>query len=350
MSYNCTHKIRNHFKVLVRKAFHIVALFVFIGMWHYSSAQDPHFSQFYGNPLYLNPALEVNTQCGRAILDYRNQWPAVSNAYITFTGSYDQSVPGINSGFGILAMSDRQGDGALVRNSFAAFYSYKLKVSDPILISFGVEASYYMENLNWNKLIFADQIDPTTGNVNPGTIENPPENNRVSVFDFAAGAILSYYDKWFVGFATHHLTQPNLSFYSNTTAKMPMRFTAHGGLTINLSEGGLGNENKEDFIIQPQLLYMQQENFKQLNAGLYFSKSILVVGAWFRHNFSNPDAVIALVGLQFNHIKVGYSYDFTISNIGGSSGGAHEVSFAWNFCLYKQGKRMRIRAIKSPTF
>ncbi|NOX85464.1 MAG: type IX secretion system membrane protein PorP/SprF [Chlorobi bacterium] len=328
----------------------IIVIFLLAGWGISSSAQDPQFSQFYANPLYLNPALAGNAQCGRAILNYRNQWPALSKAYITYNASYDMSIPKINSGVGILAMSDRQGSGALIRNAISAFYSYKLKVSEPILISFGVEAKYYMEKLDWNKLIFADQIDPTTGNVDPSTNEKPPENDRVSVFDFSAGAILSYYDKWFVGVAAHHLTQPNLSFYNNGDSKLPLRFTVHGGISVNLSEGGLGNQNTEDFIISPQLLYMQQENFKQLNAGLYFSKSILVVGAWFRHNFSNPDAAIAMVGLQFSNIKVGYSYDFTISNIGGSSGGAHEVSFAWNFCLYKQEKRMRIRAIKSPSF
>ncbi len=348
--YNCTRKIIPQLIVLVRKVFRSVFILLFLGIWQYSIAQDPEFSQFYANPLYLSPALAGNTQCGRLILNYRNQWPALSKAYITYGASYDMSIPKINSGVGILAMSDRQGSGALIRNSISAFYSYKLKVSDPILISFGVEAKYYMEKLDWNKLIFADQIDPTTGNINPSTDETPPDNNQVSVFDFSAGTILSYYDKWFVGIAVHHLTQPNLSFYNNSNAKLPMRFTVHGGITVNLTEGGLGNKSNSDFILEPQLLYMQQENFQQLNAGLYFSKSILVVGAWFRHNFSNPDAFIALVGLQFNNIRIGYSYDFTLSNIGGSSGGAHEISFAWNFCLYKQEKRMRIRAIKSPGF
>jgi hypothetical protein len=97
-------------------------------------------------------------------------------------------------------------------------------------------------------------------------------------------------------------------------------------------------------------MYMQQEHFKQLNVGLYVSRNPIVLGAWFRHNFSNPDAIVALIGLKFNNIRVGYSYDYTVSNIGGSSGGAHEISFAWNFCIYKQESRRRIRAIKSPSF
>lgn len=315
-----------------------------------SQAQDAQFSQFYANPLFLNPALAGFTECGRVNLNYRNQWPALANAYITYSASYDQNIEGINSGIGFLAMSDRQGDGALVRNSISAFYSYHLQVSEPIVISFGVQGSYYMESLDWNKLVFADQIDPTTGNINPTTGETPPTSDQVSTVDFSAGAVMAYYDQWFLGVAVNHLTQPNISFYDNSDSKLPMKFTFHGGVNINLSEGGLGNYNSEDWVLAPQLLYMQQESFRQMNVGLYVSKNPLVLGVWYRYDFTNPDAVVAMVGVNFENIRVGYSYDFTVSNLGGSSGGAHEVTFAWDFCIYKQASRRRIRAIKSPSF
>jgi type IX secretion system PorP/SprF family membrane protein len=332
------------------KRFRLTIFSIILFTWGISQAQDPQFSQFYANPLYLNPALAGFIDCGRVNLNYRNQWPSLSNAYITYSASYDQNIPGINSGFGILAMSDRQGDGALVRNSIAGFYSYHLQVSEPIVISFGIEGRYYQEALDWNKLVFADQIDPTTGNINPGTSEAPPTNDNIAVVDFAAGAVMSYTDQWFVGIAVHHLTEPNISFYDNTDSNLPMKFTIHGGVNVNLSQGMLGNNGDEDWVLEPQLLYMQQEGFRQLNAGLYLSRMPLVLGAWFRHNFSNPDAFVALIGLRFNNIRFGYSYDATVSNIGGSSGGAHEISFAWNFCIYKQEKRRRIRAINSPSF
>lgn len=335
-------------KVMIKRL-RLTILAMILFSWGLVQAQDPQFSQFYANPLYLNPALAGFVDCGRVNLNYRNQWPSLSNAYITYSASYDQSLPGINSGFGILAMSDRQGDGALVRNSVAGFYTYQLRISEPLVISFGIEGRYYQEALDWNKLIFADQIDPTTGNIG-STNETRPTNDNISVLDFAAGAVLAHTDQWFVGVAVHHLTQPNISFYDNADSKLPMKFTLHGGVNINLSQGGLGNNHKDDWVLEPQLLYMQQEGFKQLNAGLYITRMPLVLGAWFRSNFSNPDAFVALVGLQFSNIKFGYSYDATVSNIGGSAGGAHEITFAWNFCIYKQAKRRKIRAIKSPSF
>jgi hypothetical protein len=83
---------------------------------------------------------------------------------------------------------------------------------------------------------------------------------------------------------------------------------------------------------------------------LYINKYPFVVGGWFRHNFQNPDAVVALVGLTYNNLRVGYSYDFTVSQVGSKAGGAHEISFAWDFCIYKEKSRKHIRAIKSPSF
>ena len=318
--------------------------------WSVCMAQDPEFSQYYANPLYLNPAYAGATECGRLGLNYRNQYPSLSNAYVTFNASYDQSLPGINSGFGVLVMNDAQGDGGLIRTSAAAYYSYNLKVSKTIDIRFGVKGAYYQEKLNWNKFIFASQIDPTTGNINPDSGEPPPSKNNITAVDFAAGFVMNYVNKFFVGVAVDHLTQPSLSFYDNSDSKLPMKITVNGGVLINATSGGLGEASGDDIIIQPNVLFMQQEKFHQLSAGLYVSKYPFVLGTWFRHNFENPDAIVALVGITYNNFRVGYSYDFTISQVGGKAGGAHEISFAWDFCLYKESARRHIRAIKSPSF
>ncbi len=329
------------------------SFFIFVLLLLASSvakAQDPEFSQYYANPLYLNPAYAGSTDCGRLGLNYRNQYPSLSNAYVTYNISYDQSLPSINSGIGFLVMNDAQGDGGLVRTSIAAFYSYNLKVSNEINIRFGVKGAYYQEKLNWDKFIFASQIDPTTGNVTPGSGEPPPSKDNITAVDFAAGAVMSHTDKFFVGLAVDHLTQPTLSFYDNSDSKLPMKITLNAGAMINATSGGLGNAGGGDIMIQPNILYMQQEKFHQLSAGLYMVKYPFVLGGWFRHNFQNPDAVVALVGITYNNLRVGYSYDFTVSQMGGKAGGAHEISFAWDFCIYKESGRRHIRAIKSPSF
>ena len=236
------------------KYLRFISIFTFVLVfWGNVRAQDPAFSQFYANPLFLNPALAGATECGRLNLNYRNQWPAMGNAFITYGVSYDQNLESIKSGFGVVIMSDRQGDGALTRSSASLFYSYKLKVSDPITISFGVEGSYLQDHLDWDKLQFADQFNIETKQFDLPTSETPPSRNSVATPDFSVGAVMNYYDEWFAGVAVNHITEPDISFYDNTTSKLSMKYTVHGGVNVNLSKGMLGNFSQNDYLLQVNL-------------------------------------------------------------------------------------------------
>jgi len=76
------------------------------------NAQDPIFSQFYSAPLMLNPAFAGNTYEPRIAMNYRNQFPAVvdgSTAFATYAVSYEQFVPSLNSGVGLLIKTDNAG-------------------------------------------------------------------------------------------------------------------------------------------------------------------------------------------------------------------------------------------------
>ena len=75
-------------------------------------AQDPQFSQFYANPLYLNPAFAGTARCPRVVMNYRNQWPGIPGNFVTYSASYDQHVDDMNGGLGVLVMNDRAGAGA----------------------------------------------------------------------------------------------------------------------------------------------------------------------------------------------------------------------------------------------
>ncbi len=65
-----------------------------------ATAQDPQFTQFYANPLYLNPAFAGTARCPRVVMNYRNQWPALTGTFVTTSASYDQHVDGLNGWLG----------------------------------------------------------------------------------------------------------------------------------------------------------------------------------------------------------------------------------------------------------
>lgn len=308
-------------------------------------AQDPEYSQFYANPIYLNPSLAGATICPRLIGNYRNQWPSLGDAFITYNFSYDQYVNFLHGGIGVRFLSDRTAGGNLNSTTFNLTYAFKFRLTDHLFASAGVEAGYYQRALDWKGLLFEDMIDPQTGFTLP-TKENAPVNTSISTIDFSTGVMVWYDEILYGGIAVSHLTEPLIGFYNDNNSRLYMKYTVHAGSVINLGSGGF-DENKE-FSISPNILYQQQFKFHQLNVGTYLTFNYIVGGLWYRMNFENADAVITLVGIRYMNLQAGYSYDWTISRLGLGSGGAHEVSVAWQFPCAE--KRRHIHAIKCPRF
>jgi len=297
-------------------------------------AQDPQFSQFYANPLYLNPAFAGSARCPRAVLNYRNQWPAISGTFVTYSASYDQHIDPISGGLGILITNDVAGKGTLNTTRLSAIYSYQRALSKTWSVKVGFEVTYFQKSLNWDKLTFGDQIDPRRGFIYQ--TQDVQRGGVVSNIDFSSG-ILVFNETYFVGLASHHLAQPNESLIVGTS-RLPRRWTAHAGATypVGREENGV--------TLSPNVLYQVQGDFQQLNLGLYVSKSPFVAGVWYRWQ----DALIVMLGVQTESIRFGYSYDLTLNRLGIGTGGSHEISFAAQFNCRPPKKKFRV--INCPSF
>lgn len=340
-----------HFKagLMLHRILILLTVVTIILFNHQGKAQDAEFSQFYANPLYLNPALAGAEICPRAVVNYRNQWPGLANSFVTYNASYDQYIDKIHGGIGVLFNVDNAGEGMLKTTQAGLMYAFSLRAAENLFINMAVQGTFYQKSLNWEMLKFGDQIDPQQGFILP-TGETPPDNTSVIFPDFAAGVAFGWKGILHGGVAVHHLTEPNMAFYSQNKNVLPMKITGHLGVNINLEGGGMGfaEDNEPKFYIAPNLLYQQQGGFHQLNAGVYVIRLPIIIGAWFRHNFENADAVIALVGINYQNLKIGYSYDITLSKLKSNTGGAHEVSLAWQFICIE--KRRKLHAIKAPGF
>ena len=312
------------------------------------SAQDATFSQYYGNPTYLNPALAGSKIVPRLTLNYRNQWPAIPATFVTYAATYDQFVDKISGGVALMVMNDNQGDGTITSTSVGAMYSFRVNITREMTMNAGFQTTYIQNKLNWDKLVFGDQLQWGNLNTLPPTAETPPDRMNYGMIDFSTGLLFGFKQSMYFGVAAHHLNQPNNSFTSISDSRLDMKFTAHAGALIDMRQGLEGGDI-EDMSISPNILYQQQGKFHQLNIGLSLNMYPMVIGAWFRHNFENADAVIGLIGFQHEKLKVGYSYDYTISSLTNSaSHGAHEISFAWLFD--QRQKTFKHKAIKSPMF
>ena len=322
----------------------IVSSFIFITKT--ASAQDPAFTQFYSNALYLNPALTgaMNNGCPKASLNYRDQWPGIGRTYVTYSSSFDMRLNPLAGGLGLLVHQDQTGSGNLNTLNISLMYAYHLKVNRTLNINFGLEASYRSLSLDWSELTFGDQIDPTYGfiyNTQEDIINNP---DFVQYPDFSAG-IVGYTNTRFpayFGFAAHHITQPDQGFIS--VSNLPTKYTLHGGINFPL------NRYKNNITtISPNFLWQKQQSFNQFNWGLYVNRGPIVGGLWTRHSTKNFDAFIVMFGLVQDAFKFGYSYDITISKLGESNTyGAHEVSFT--LLLPCGSKKVRFNTISCPKF
>lgn len=325
----------------------ILAMFIFCGgpLW----SQDPQFSQFYANPLYTNPALTGASNNIRIGAIGRTQYTGIPNNYLTAAASFDAPMPSLGGGLGAMFTSDVAGDGRLSTNTFNISYAYSQQLSRSFYVRAGIQAGYYQRAYDWSKFKFGDQIDIQLGTFRPQTQEQQP-NDRVNLVNFAAGAIF-YSDKFYGGFAVHNLTEPNQSFYSpNSSAdefKLPRRYTAHAGANIALTQSRF---EEQKVIISPNVLYMQQRNYNQLNLGFYVKKQALTAGAWFRQTSRNSDAVILLVGLKFPKFRVGYSYDITVSDARTATQGSHELSMVFEIKPPAKSAKKVKKAMTCPEF
>jgi len=97
------------------KRFFVACVLIIVGsgLVNDAFAQDPQFTQFYANPIYLNPAFAGSKRCPRVNMNYRNQWPAISGTFVTYSASFDMDVNALHGGIGGHFMADRAGEGTL---------------------------------------------------------------------------------------------------------------------------------------------------------------------------------------------------------------------------------------------
>ncbi len=294
----------------------------------FASGQDVSFSQFYANPLYLNPAFSGSAGVPRATLQYRNQWHSFDNAFTTYSAAFDIPVKKIRGGIGLNVLNDAQGNHLLNSLQINLSYSVDIQLSENYKLRGGLQAGYNQNSLKADQLIFSDNLDPNYGNHGISQeLQNLTDPNY-SFVDFSTG-VLVYSKRLFFGGAVHHLTEPQQSYYSGqeNVSKLSRKYTAHFGARLPVY---LYGHYRKKFDISPQLIIQQQGSFQQINYGLFATKHGLTAGAWFRQNFGlRYDAVIFLVGFMKKNWQFMYSYDYTVSGLGGNSGGTSEISLSF---------------------
>ncbi len=319
------------------------------------SAQDIHFTQFYMSPLNLNPAMTgVNNCKTRMVANYRNQWASAlgANAYNTYSVSYDQKMPiGRQDYFGIggSLWGDVAGETNFGTTQGRLSFSYSKKMAGyrkkASYLVIGADAALTQRSISSNNedLRWPTQIDPDSG-YDP-TI---PHGENINDFDFiypdiAAGllwfSVIDEKTNWYLGAALHHLNQPSVSFYDDSSVSLFSRITIHGGAQFPISDR---------MTLLPFAIYMSQGPHKEANIGSSvrfamgasrLTRQSWQLGLYYRGGTKvegglHSDAVILSSRFNYDQFSIGLSYDLNISelNQAGAANGAFEFSLKYEIC------------------
>ena len=297
-------------------------------------AQDPQFSQFYSNPLYLAPSFAGAAGGSRICANFRDQWASLPATFITYSMSYDHYFSNFNSGIGFLGYRDAAGSGQLGTLSLGVQYSYNFNIFKTIYVRPGLHFSYREHGLAWDKLSFINEVmgEQADNNGQPRPI---PKTRDV---DLALSALL-YTKRLWGGATVDHILKPNVSLYADQS-RVPVKVSVFGGVEL-VRKSRLLKPVEETMTLA--FLLKTQGPFTQLDIGVYWHKNPLVLGMWYRglppFNSQRGDAFILLVGYKTKNFNIGYSYDVTISNLIGQAIGSHEVSMSFKFAIPRRTKK-----------
>jgi len=306
----------------------ILLVCVFLSVLKVSAQQDPHFTQYMSNMSSVNPAYVTTTA---SILNlgslYRYQWSGIEGSPKTLT--LFAHTP-INSKIetGLSLISDDIGDGAKKETNFFADFAYILQLDEKQKLAFGVKAGFTTISTNFNGF-----------RLNSGDVSTDKafaENVNETVPNFGFGA---YYftDNYYVG-----LSIPN--FLSGDHIKSNSKSNSFGSQEIHsYFTGGYVFEINESFKLKPAFMTIFVKGAPvsvDLTANVLYNEKF-ELGAAYRFD----DAVSILMNVNVTpSLKIGYSYDYTTTNLSQFNSGSHEIVLLYNLDLLGKGYD------KSPRF
>jgi type IX secretion system PorP/SprF family membrane protein len=308
------------------------------------TAQDPQFSQFYAAPLYLNPAFAGSTNQTRVGINYRNQWPSIDANFTTMSAYADHFMEDINSGVGLIINRDVEGLAGLQSINIGLQYSYEMFITEKLGFRPGAQVSVYTRDINYDKLTFGDEYDPINNTFISGTTAEQFNTDFKKTFvDLSLGGLF-FTKVAYLGVSVFHLNQPNQSVIDEDSP-LPMKLSVHGGFKYFMKPGVVGSgiyAREAERSIGPAIQYRHQGQFDQMDVGVYYTAEPLVLGLWYRgvpfknvNDFVNNESIVLLLGFtnigQKQALSIGYSFDYTISELTANSGGAHEFSLSYTW-------------------
>lgn len=316
----------------------LIGLFIFFSS--NVKAQNYHFSQFYTQPISMNPALTgAFDGVFRAAATQRTQWLSVTEPFITIGAGVDGGVFKDNRrqqiiGLGASFNADKAGDvsytslQALISASYIKYIGRHSRHKIGIGVYGGfINNVFDYYAAHWDEQYHHGAFDPNH------PVSDIFDNTRQYFFDCGAGFFWSFtpnkYNTFQLGASAAHLNRPQETFGSESS-RLPVKYTAHF-----LSRIGIGS----NVALEPLAYTAWQRNFSEYTFGMnveYFQKknsytTVFSLGGGLLYRWN--DAIIADVFFDWQNLRLGVCYDFNISQFIAATHirGGLEVSISYIF-------------------
>jgi type IX secretion system PorP/SprF family membrane protein len=297
------------------------------------SQQDPLSSQYMFNTMSFNPGIAGTSGMICATALNRHQWLGFKGAPSTtvFHVTAPVSPFRIKSGVGLLLVSDNIGFDKDI--NISAAYSYLMDVGIGKL-GIGINIGII------NKALEPNWSIPSGDGFTQAAEDPLIPVNKESVIAFDAG-IGAYYrtEKYYASLSVTHINQPKVKFTKdNSTAitYISRHYYLTGGYTFQLSN--------PSFELLPSFFAYSDGKVVQFNVTslVRYNKKV-----WGGVSYRAGDAMIGIVGFElYNGIRIGYSYDFPLSDIRKNTSGSHEFMVNYCFDLSLGKSPMRYKSIR----
>lgn len=306
-----------------------------------TQAQDPVFTQYFLVPETLNPGFSGFMETTYAGIIHRDQWSALNlniDTDYAFVNTWSEKM---NSGFGVSILNQRESATNYNFTEVNANYAYRVRISDDWYFRPAIEIGFGLKSFAFQNLLLEDQINIRSGQNNANSIDPLIANDKVSFFDISAGMVFNTDDLW-IGLSMKHLNRPNIAFASDGNLPLESFFSLSAGYEFLVAD-------YLDVFLFPYATklfvssnYMHQGPYNRLD----LSTSILFEKMFFGTSFvTNPakngvtndllTSVNFFTGLQYEHLRLGLSYDLNTTNLG-QTGGIYEISLTYQFNLDKK--------------
>ncbi|NQX82554.1 MAG: type IX secretion system membrane protein PorP/SprF [Flavobacteriaceae bacterium] len=279
------------------------------------SQQDIQYTQYTNSMTVLNPAYAGSRNSLNLTLLNRSQWTGVEGAPKTLLLS--GNVP-VNHRLGLGLSTVFNQTGPTKETSIHADFSYKLRLGRKGMFAFGVKTGLTALNINLSNLpSTSDFVDPSVYE----NIDNTSINFGVGVF--------YYTNNYYLG-----LSAPNIieSYY----------FTRNNGNITTLSKnstyyiiGGYVMKLNSEFRLKGALLARKEYT---LPLSIEVSANVIQLNKFdFGLSYRLEESINAMINLQMSRFyKLGYSYGYTVANIGISDKGSHEIIMTLDFPIARR--------------